>query len=155
MSWSSPEPRRCCNCKRGKPLNSRKDCWRAHSILSRRPSKAESQHGRPSSRRRSAGIPLSAFTYHRTTRSTVSATSTSNMGRAMFMCSAPLALDSSLEQQEIKRERDKMMSEPNNQISQTGEPTASPRSVLQDIDQLLEDGMPVFDLNGEPVGGVK
>jgi hypothetical protein len=48
-----------------------------------------------------------------------------------------------------------MMSEPNDQISQAGEPTASPRSVLQDIDQLLEDGMPVFDLNGEFVGGVK
>jgi hypothetical protein len=47
------------------------------------------------------------------------------------------------------------MTEPIDQTGQTDAPTTLSQSLLRDIDQVLEDGMAVFDLNGEQVGGVK
>jgi hypothetical protein len=42
------------------------------------------------------------------------------------------------------------------QASQQGaQPQGVPRDVLQGIDQFLEDGLLVFDVNGERIGGVK
>ncbi|HEV8193497.1 MAG TPA: hypothetical protein VGP82_18705 [Ktedonobacterales bacterium] len=47
------------------------------------------------------------------------------------------------------------MTEPTDQTSQTSAPAALPHSLLQDIVEFLEDGLLVFDVNGERVGAVK